>query len=69
MEAVKGQVTQIDGVDAFMAYATEPSHDEGPGSIPVEVNGSADSIIGTTSVVGMDDLDAITKALIEAGAR
>jgi len=64
---VQGQVTQIDGVDAFVAYATDPSHAEGPGSILVEVNGSTDSVIGTMSAVSMDDLYTTTKALIEAG--
>jgi hypothetical protein len=64
---MQGEVTQINGVDAFIAYATDPSHAEGPGSILVEVNGSVDSVIGTTSAVTMDDLYTITKALIEAG--
>jgi len=62
-----GGVTQIGGQDAFAACATDPSHTDGPGNVVVEVAGSEDSVVGTTSEVTMNDLYNITSALIEAG--
>jgi hypothetical protein len=63
---MKGEIIQVDGRDAFVAYASDPSHAQGPGSVVVVVDGSEDSIIGTTSAVTMDDLSSITSALISS---
>jgi hypothetical protein len=63
-----GEVTKVDGQDAFVAYASDPSHAQGPGSVVVQVDGSVDSIIGTTSTVTMEDLSAVTSAVISSAA-
>ena len=63
----KGLVTQIEGHDAFVAYANDPTGAEGPGSILVEVDGSQISVIGTTSAVTIRDLYDVTSAVIQAG--
>jgi hypothetical protein len=63
----KGLITQIDGHDAFVAYASDPSGAEGPGSVMVEIAGSEVSVIGTTNAISMQDLYDTTSAIIQAG--
>ena len=63
----KGTVTSIDGHDAFVAYATDTSGAEGPGSILLEVGSTQVSVMGLKSTVSMNDLYDVTSAVIRAG--